>query len=400
MQRKNIPSPTKAADIEVEVDYNAIPSLPNTEELYRVFSQSIFGTDFEPAKVKVKRGQPNPNKITMFQVQREFLLEQSGRNNSLDTIKSYQKNFNRIFDFLGFQWLKQGKGAITEVLTNPEKYGTAREIGAAMPVVCFELEGFTAYYKDYLERIKLLKTQSVISALRHYRAIAYFCQSKNYIKRQDITIHGEEPEIKPVFTKYELDKLKKKPRKEDYVAYRTWVMIQYLTATGNRISSVLELNVGHIDFEGGTITVNRQKNRKPKLMPLTYDIRKVLNEFIYHYRSDENGMPLLKEPLFVERTGNDRLSYEGARTAFKAYFEERGVNWEGFHKFRYSYAAHWIKDGGNPFMLKEQLGHSSLTMTNRYASIFGMATKEEAEEHSLINKMGTKSGRKAMKMRK
>ena len=389
----------KPADITAEVDNTTIQTLPDTEELYTGFSRSIFGNDFEAGKVKIKRGMPNPVKITMFQVKKEFMLEQRGRNNSDETLRAYETNFNRLFDFLGFQWLRQGNGVVKEVLSNPDKYPSARAIGAAMPVICLELEGITAYYKEYLEKFKRIKPQTVISSLRHFRAIVYFCQGKKYIQRFDITINAVEPDIKPVFTKYELDKLKKKPDKRDFVAYRTWVMIQYLTATGNRISSVLELDVGHIDFENGTITVNRQKNRKPKLMPLTHDIRKILNEYIYHWRSDENGMPLIREPLFVDRTGTNRLTYEGARTAFKAYFEERGVEYSGFHKFRYSYAAHWIRDGGNPFMLKEQLGHSSLTMTNHYATMFGMATKSEAEEHSLITKMKTDSGRKSMKFR-
>ena len=83
----------------------------------------------------------------------------------------------------------------------------------------------------------------------------------------------------------------------------------------------------------------------------------------------------------------------------KDYFETRKVEWEGFHKFRHSYAATWIRDGGNPLMLKEQLGHSSLAMTNRYANIYGMATKDEAQQHSLISKISDKSGRKAIKKR-
>jgi hypothetical protein len=48
-------------------------------------------------------------------------------------------------------------------------------------------------------------------------------------------------------------------------------------------------------------------------------------------------------------------------------------------------------------MLKEQLGHSSLAMTNRYANIYGMATKEEAEEFSLTKKLNNKTGRTKLK---
>lgn len=51
-------------------------------------------------------------------------------------------------------------------------------------------------------------------------------------------------------------------------------------------------------------------------------------------------------------------------------------------------------------MLREQLGHTSLAMTNRYANLYGMATRKEAEEHSLINQMPQKQGRSVIKKRK
>ena len=131
-------------------------------------------------------------------------------------------------------------------------------------------------------------------------------------------------------------------------------------------------------------------------MPLIYDVRKVLNEYIHKTRTNEDGDILYNEPLFCT-LDSERLTYDGARDAFRDYFEARGVYWEGFHKFRHSYAANWIRDGGNPFMLKEQLGHSSLAMTNRYANIYGMATKKEAEEHSLTNKFPKKRSGKRIK---
>ena len=116
-------------------------------------------------------------------------------------------------------------------------------------------------------------------------------------------------------------------------------------------------------------------------------------------RSDETGLPKYDEPLFCNRTGG-RLTYDGASDAMEDYFKHRCVKWCGFHKFRYSYATFWIRDGGNPLLLKEQLGHSSLAMTNRYVLMTGIATKAEAEQHSLIKKVPEKTGRKAIKIKK
>lgn len=367
-------------------------------ERYNGFARSLFGTDYELGKVKLKKGQKDPRKITMLKVWQEFNLEQEARGNSDATLKTYRKHFNQIFDFLGFNYLMQGKEVADDAINR--KLGTAREIGAGMPVLVLSLDNIAAYYRKYLKG-KKLSEQTIASALRHFRAIVYFTQEKGWIEKYEIKIKEPKPEPKKEFTDEELKKIGRKPRiVEDSIAeYRCYVMIKYLLATGNRISSALALDVGDIDFDKNTIRVVVQKNKEPKVMPLTHDIRNIISEWIYRCRTDEQtGMPLYEEPLFCNRTGG-RLTYDGAKDAMKDYFVKRGVKWEGFHKFRYSYATHWIRDGGNPLLLKEQLGHSSLAMTNRYVLMTGAATRQEAEQHSLIKKVPEKTGRKALKVR-
>lgn len=400
MRKKKV---TEAKDIPVIVDKTE-PKMPTNQEIqesmerYRVFARSLFGEDYEIGAIKLKRGQPDPKKITMLRVQMEFILAQKARGNSEQTIRAYLCNFNRLYDFLGFHYLRQGNEVLEEAAENIEKYGSAREIGASMPVLVFEIPNFMAHYQDYLANVRNISPQTVLSSTRHIKAIIYFTQEQGWVRDYGIKIKDIKPEIKDTFSQMELAKLGKKPklRSDNYVEYRTWVMIQYLSSTGNRIGSVLALDVRDIDFEQGTIRINTTKNNEPKLMPLIYDVRKVLNEFIYRCRTNKDGDILYNEPLFSTLEG-ERLTYDGARDAFRDYFEARGVYWEGFHKFRHSYAANWIRDGGNPFMLKEQLGHSSLAMTNRYANIYGMATKKEAEEHSLTKQFPRRPSGKRIK---
>lgn len=392
---KEVDIPFSIEDTKLETNDEITSAL----EKYNGFARSLFGNDYEVGKVKIKRGQQDPLKISMLKVSKEFQLAQIAKGNSEATIKTYQKHFNWIYEFLGFNYLMQGKDVVEDAVAR--ELGTSREIGASMPVIVLELDNIVAYYIRYLKKQRNLSQQTVISALRHFRAIVYFTQDKGWVKQYNIKIKEIPPDPKTEFTDEELKKIGRKPKlTEDNIAeYRCYVMIKYLIATGNRISSVLALNVGDIDFEKGTIRVVVQKNKQPRVMPLNYDLRHILREWIYRCRSDADGMPLYEEPLFCNRTGG-RLTYDGASDAMEDYFMHRGVEWSGFHKFRYSYATHWIRDGGNPLLLKEQLGHSSLTMTNRYVLMTGTATREEAEQHSLIKKVPEKTGRKAIKIKK
>ena len=383
-------APTEHSEMTQEI-------LERNRQLRRGLEVGLFGVNHEPRTVKIKSAVINPEIDNMTRLEHEFILNRKGKGDADSTIYGYRKHFDTIFDFLGYSYGRQSGEVVMDALRT-ENFPSQREIGASMPIIVLETDNIATYYQDYLREKRGRSEQSIISAMRHFKAIVRFAQENGWVKEYKIHIKDIQPDIKPTFSQYELAELTRRPKTEDFVAYRCWVLIKYLMATGNRISSALALNVGDTDFEENAITVNIQKNKKPKLMPLHPSLRKILRDYIHYYRCDDEGQPLFDEPLFCNAYGG-RLAYHSAKDAMADYFEARKVQWEGFHKFRHSYAANWIRDGGNPLMLKEQLGHSSLAMTNRYANIYGMATKDEAEQHSLISKVSDKSGRKAIKKR-
>ena len=387
---KVVQAPTEHTEMTQEI-------LERNRKLRRGLERGLFGENHEPRTVRIKSAVINPEIDNMTRLEHEFILNRKGKGDAESTIRTYRHHFDTIFDFLGYSYGRQSGEVVMDALKT-ENFPSQRELGAAMPIIVLETDNIATYYQDYLKEWRNRSEQSVISAMRHFKAIVRFAQENGWIREYKIHIKNKQPDIKKTFTTYELAELTRRPKTEDFVAYRCWIMIKYLMATGNRISSLLALNVNDIDFEENAITVNIQKNKKPKLMPLHPSLRKILRDYIHYYRSDDSGDPLYDEPLFCNNYGG-RLAYESAKDAMKDYFEARKVVWEGFHKFRHSYAANWIRDGGNPLMLKEQLGHSSLAMTNRYANTYGMATKDEAEQHSLISKVSDKSGRKALKKR-
>ena len=387
---KVVKAPTEHTEMTLE-------TLERNKELRRGLERGLFGVNREPRTIKIKSAVINPEVDNLARLEHEFILNRKGKGDAESTVRTYRQHFAMIFDFLGYSYGRQSGEVVVDALKT-ENFPSQRELGASMPIIVLETDNIATYYQDYVRNWRGRSEQSTISAMRHFKAIVKFAQENGWIRDYKIHIKDVQPDIKKTFTTYELAELTRKPKVEDFVNYRCWVMIKYLMATGNRISSILALNVSDIDFEENSITVNVQKNKKPKLMPLHPSLRKILRDYIHYYRCDDDGQPLDNEPLFCNAYGG-RLAYESAKDSMKDYFEARKVEWEGFHKFRHSYAANWIRDGGNPLMLKEQLGHSSLAMTNRYANIYGMATKDEAEQHSLISKVSDKSGRKALKKR-
>ena len=90
----------------------------------------------------------------------------------------------------------------------------------------------------------------------------------------------------------EIKRLVRKPRTDDFLENRNWVMVNYFLATGNRVSSVADLRIGDVDLDDGYITVNRQKNGKPTRIPLVKKITRILRSYIDDYRTEVEGVPV------------------------------------------------------------------------------------------------------------
>lgn len=329
---------------------------------------------------------------TLKRLHDEFLFEAQGSHKTEATIQSYEKHFRKLYEFVGYYSFND----MPDYETSKDE---CRARGKEAPIKTLDVENIAAHYHLYLETVcqPPLKEQTIITCMRNFRVFLYWAMKHKLIARQDITVKTVEPPLKQTYTNDEIYRLtRKRPDTHDVVAYRNWVMIQYFMATGNRIGSVLALNVEDIDFENNEIRVQHTKNRRPQIATLPSKLKPHLANWVKLYRTDEDGIPLYNAPLFCNAYGT-RLVMKSAYDSMGDYFATRGVAWEGFHKFRHSYAANWVREGGDSLKLKTQLGHSSLTMTNRYANLYGKAVSKDVEDHSLINKVKITSGRKKIK---
>lgn len=322
----------------------------------------------------------------------EFLFEAEGSHKAASTIADYRTNFNRVAEFVGYY-------SFEEHPDYEESRSQCREIGMNTPIETLDINGLAEHFHHYCENVIYppIAEQTVITYMRNFRVFMYYAMKKGLIKKREITVKTIEAPIKNTFTQDEIHRLtRKRPNDKDIVEYRNWIMIQYLLSTGNRISSVLALNVEDIDFENNEIRVQHTKNKRPQIATLPSKLKPHLANWIRLYRCDDDGVPLYNVPLFCNAFGS-RLAMKSAYDAMADYFNYRHVKWEGFHKFRHSYAANWIRSGGDSLTLKTQLGHSSLAMTNRYANLYGKAVAKSVEDFSLINKVSITSGRKKLK---
>jgi site-specific recombinase XerD len=128
---------------------------------------------------------------------------------------------------------------------------------------------------------------------------------------------------------------------------------------GYRISEILDLPFENCDFDNLVIKV-RGKGNKHRLVPLSMEMRKTL----YRYGTKHSGPGRL---LFGTRN-NTRVTVRNFERDLKAVGKKLEITGVRFspHTLRHTFALRYLRNGGNLFYLSKILGHTSVTITQRY----------------------------------
>jgi len=169
----------------------------------------------------------------------------------------------------------------------------------------------------------------------------------------------------------EVDVLLKTPDSSSVMGLRDMAIMETLYSTGIRVSELVGLDEGHIDFTAGMIKV-QGKGKKERLVPIGTHAIDAINEYINSKsmsKKKEEKSVSRGEPLFLNKYG-DRLTARSVARSLDKYLKESGINLlTSPHTFRHSFATHLLDKGADLRSVQEMLGHSSLSTTQVYTHI-------------------------------
>jgi integrase len=133
-------------------------------------------------------------------------------------------------------------------------------------------------------------------------------------------------------------------------------LIRFALNTGLRVGELFSLRWSNVDSKKGILTVFASKTEKIREVPINAETRKVLeawflskkNEVVFY--NPETGKP------FVDLKAGFAIACRKAGIS--------GVTW---HTLRHTFASRLVGRGVDIVTVKELLGHSSLSVTMRYA---------------------------------
>lgn len=228
------------------------------------------------------------------------------------------------------------------------------------------------------------KETSVNTYLRGIRATFYFFMDLNYMDKMPIELVKATKKVKPTYTDEELEKLLKKPnikaKNASFSEYRNWVLINYLLATGNRVSTICNIKNKDVNLNTDTIILEKTKNKKEQVIPISRSLHAILKEYM-SYRGGEGD-----DYLFCNQSGY-RWTEDACKHAIAKYNKKRGVRKTSIHLFRHTFAKKWILNGGDIFRLQKLLGHSSMEIVREYVEMFGDDLKQQYNEFNPLESL-------------
>jgi len=173
-------------------------------------------------------------------------------------------------------------------------------------------------------------------------------------------------------TSHLLSQSNTRPDKFGFFYRRDFTMIALLYATGLRREELARIKLNDIDHKMGLITVTGKGN-KVRLVPVgkrtLEDIQHYLisrEDFLQEKRTQQTTFSAPAE-LFLNRYGRP-LSVRSIDRLVKKYARLEGIDLTP-HTLRHSFATHLLENGADLMLIKEILGHSSLSTTQKYTHV-------------------------------
>lgn len=313
-------------------------------------------------KTKVKRSAES-EVVLLYNAFDDFIMEKEAINLSPASIKSYQVTFRIFCNFFEFD--------------------NETDIAEINQQLIFKWIG-TMKLQD-------LTISSINHYLRDMRCFLYWCMSntREYIEEFKIQLLSKQEEAPKCFDDDEIERLLEKPRnKDNFATWRTWAVVSWILATGNRAATICDVQIKDIDFKRKEIELKHTKNKKAQIIPLSSSLETVLKEYIRIWRKGVDS-----ESYLFCNIGDEKLTTSALRQSFRKFCIDREVEHTNIHGLRHSFAKGWVKNNGNTFALQKMLGHSTLDMTRVYVKLYGEDLKDDFEKYSPLDVIKRKQKR-------
>jgi integrase/recombinase XerD len=278
---------------------------------------------------------------------------------SINTIDAYKRDLAKFVAFM-----KKGKIALKE---------TKRD-----DIVDF----LAGLYRSGLDSRSVAR--NLVSVRNLYRFLVI-----DGIIEDDPTINIESPKIRQALPSYlsveEVDRLLKMPDTRKVGGMRDKALLDVLYSSGLRVSEVVGLRLGDIDFQAGCIRCTGKGN-KERLVPVGRKAIESVETYIREARpvllkSRKKRPETPTTELFLNQRGRG-IARIGIWKILHGYGRATGLRKKLTpHKLRHSFATHLLERGADLRSVQLMLGHADISTTQIYTHVMEDRLKAVYKSH-------------------
>lgn len=149
---------------------------------------------------------------------------------------------------------------------------------------------------------------------------------------------------------------------DDFEGCRNRTVVTMFYATGMRLSELVGLDDGDVDFSNKTIRVTGKRN-KQRLIPFCRELEDVLRTYVERRNRE---VPCCTDAFFVKMDGERMTDNMVKYWVRKSISQVTTAQHRGPHVLRHSCATAMMNHGADLKAVKELLGHESLATTEIY----------------------------------
>lgn len=157
---------------------------------------------------------------------------------------------------------------------------------------------------------------------------------------------------------------------DDPRGIRDRALLEFLYATGARISEATALDVDGLTLDGDPAVLLDGKGGKQRIVPLGRYAAAALDGYLVRARPAlAAGATRTVPPAVFLNARAGRLTRQGAWAVLRAAAERANLPQVSPHTLRHSFATHMLDGGADIRVVQELLGHASVTTTQIYTLV-------------------------------
>jgi integrase/recombinase XerD len=183
----------------------------------------------------------------------------------------------------------------------------------------------------------------------------------------------------------EMESLLNQPGRDTLLGIRDKAILEFLYATGVRISELIGTKRKDLLPEVELVRV-MGKGRKERIVPIGKEAIRSVQRYLQEVRSEFAGEHS-EDVLFLNRMGSP-FSRMGLWKILRKYVNQAGITKRvSPHTIRHSFATHLLKGGADLRAVQEMLGHADISTTQIYTHLDREYIKQEHRDYHPRSKM-------------